>query len=86
MMSNLKTADNSWWIIRSMLSVYQARIIHGSKIMRIFGDSYIFLHRSSPIAGDLLDQRRRNIERHNQKYEGVQKPPKYHEDVFFIEQ
>jgi hypothetical protein len=39
LMSNLHAGNpNSWWIIRSMLSVYQARIVSGSKIMRLFGD------------------------------------------------
>lgn len=62
LMSNLRVENpNSWWIIRSMLSVYQARIVSGSKIMKLFGDSYIFMHRSSPIVGDLQDYRNREI-------------------------
>jgi hypothetical protein len=87
LMSNLQAGNtNSWWIIRSMLSVYQARIINGSKIMRIFGDSYIFIHRSSPIVGDLQDKRRKDIQKHQEKYQGQDKPPKFREEVFFIEQ
>lgn len=87
LMTNLQAGNsNSWWIIRSMLSLYQARIIHGSKIMRIFGDSYIFIHRSSPIVGDLQDKRRKDLQKHQEKYAGKEKPPKFQEQVFFIEQ
>lgn len=87
LMTNLKSGNpNSWWIIRSMLSVYHARIIQGSKIMRIFGDSYIFLHRSSPIVGDLQDKRRKDLQKHQEKHAGKERPPKFPEEVFFIEQ
>jgi len=86
-MTNLQAGNpNRWWIIRSMLSVFQARIIQGSKIMRIFGDSYIFIHRSSPIVGDLQDKRRKDLQKHQEKYAGKEKPPKFREEVFFIEQ
>lgn len=87
LMTNLQAGNpNSWWIIRSMLSVYQARIIHGSKIMRILGDSYIFIHRSSPIVGDLQDKRRKDLQKHQEKHAGKEKAPKFREEAFFIEQ
>ncbi len=69
-----------------MLSIYQARIIHGSRTMRIFGDSYIFLYRSSPIINDLIEERKKDLQRHQEKYKGHDKPPKFKEEVFFIEQ
>ena len=42
-------------VLKAILSVYQARLIdQRSKTMRIYGDSYIFIHRSSILVTDLL--------------------------------
>lgn len=49
-------------ILNAFLSVYQARILSPkSKTMAIFGDSFIFIHRSSSVITDLVEYRRRKL-------------------------
>lgn len=75
-------------ILKAFLSVYQARILSPkAQTMCMFGDSFIFIHRSSSIISDLVEYRRRKLIQFQEKAsKSAGLGLKFYEEIFFCEQ